>query len=117
MHAVLDAGVDPNTRDQAGLPFIFQTLGVNAPMEAITAFLDAGAWIDDVDNHGYTPLMRVMYYGDYRKAELLLARGAAEDRVAEDGVTMAAVIAQNPPREGATVPPAVKAFMDRHRSN
>jgi hypothetical protein len=115
MHAVLDGGVDPNTHDQAGIPFIFQTLSVNAPVEATASFLDAGARIDEPDDHGYTPLMRAVYYRAYAKVEFLLARGAAEDHVAADGTTMEAAIAQSPPRDGETVPPSVKAFMDRHR--
>jgi hypothetical protein len=111
LRAVLDGGVDPNSRLQDGSPYLFNTF--RWP-EGLTAYLDAGARIDEPDRDGYTPLMRAIVWRRYEVAELLIARGAAEDRVAPDGKTMEALVAAIPPGDAATLPPAVRALTDRH---
>jgi hypothetical protein len=113
LHAALDGGVDPNTRRQVGDPFWFNT--IHWP-EALTVYLDAGAQIDELDREGYTALMRTLLWHQYEAAEMLLARGAAEDRVALDGTTMAALVAAIPPEDVAKLPPSVRALADRHPS-
>jgi hypothetical protein len=80
----------------------------------LTAYLDAGARIGEPDRDGYTPLIRAIVWRRYEVAELLIARGAAEDRVARDGKTMEALVAAIPPGDAATLPPAVRALADRH---
>jgi hypothetical protein len=110
--AALDGGVDPNARLQDGNPYLFNTF--RWPV-GLTAYLDAGARIDEPDRDGYTPSMRALAWHRYEAAELLIARGAAEDRVAPDGKTMEALIAAIPPGDAATLPTAVRALADRHR--
>jgi hypothetical protein len=112
LHAALDGGVDPNTRRQVGDPFWFNTIHW---LEALTIYLDAGARIDELDREGYTALMRTILYHQYEAAELLLARGAVEERIAPDGTTMAALVAAIQPEDVAKLPPAVRALADRHR--
>ncbi len=112
LRAALDGGVDPNTKIGDEDPYMPKTF--RWP-EGLAAYLDAGARIDEPDRDGYTPLMRAIAWREYEAAELLVARGAAEDRVARDGKTMEALIAEIPPEAAATLPPAVRALADRHR--
>lgn len=116
LRAAFDGGVDPNTRkkvgSQYGDPYLYDTF--RWP-EGLAAYLDAGARIDQPDREGYTPLMRAIEWGRYDVAEMLIARGAAEDRVAPDGKTMEALVAAIPPNDVRTLPPAVRALVDRHR--
>jgi hypothetical protein len=114
LHAALDGGVDPNTRRQVGDPYWFDTF--RWP-KALEAYLDAGARIDDPDREGYTALMRTIGWHQYEAAVLLLARGAAEDRVAPDGTTMEMLITAIPAEDAAKLPPAVRALTDRHRAH
>jgi hypothetical protein len=76
VQALLDQGLDPNTRDSAGNPIIMQAVRD-----------DAWAVFDVVMNHpktdlrimnGYqeTPLMYVSLVGDLERAKALVARGA-----------------------------------------
>ena len=113
LHAALDGGVDPNTRRQVGDPYWFNTFRWPT---ALVAYLDAGARIDDPDREGYSALMRTIEWRQYEAAVLLIARGAAEDRVAPDGTTMATLIAAIPPEDTAKLPPEVRALADRHRA-
>src|ERR1700722_10661295 len=113
LRAALDGGVDPNTRIGDEDPYMPKTFGWP---EGLAAYLDAGARIDEPDRDGYTPLMRAIAWGRYDAAELLIAHGAAEDRVATDGTTMEALIAAIPPGNAATLPPSVRALADRHLS-
>jgi hypothetical protein len=113
LRAALDGGVDPNTQIRDEDPYMPKTF--DWP-EGLAAYLDAGARIDEPDRDGYTPLMRAIAWGRYEAVELLIARGAAEDRIATDGTTMEALIAAIPPGAIATLPPAVRALADRHRS-
>jgi hypothetical protein len=114
LHAALDGGVDPNTRRQVGDPYWFDTF--RWP-KALEAYLDAGARIDDPDREGYSALMRTIEWRQYEAAVLLIARGAAEDRVSPDGTTMEALIAAIPAEDAAKLPPAVRALADRHRAH
>jgi hypothetical protein len=114
LHAALDGGVDPNARRQVGDPYWFDTF--RWP-KALEAYLDAGARIDDPDREGYTALMRTIGWHQYEAAVLLLAHGAAEDRVAPDGTTMEMLIAAIPAEDAAKLPPAVRALADRHRAH
>jgi hypothetical protein len=113
LRAALDGGVDPNTQIRDEDPYMPKTF--RWP-EGLAAYLDAGARIDEPDRDGYTPLMRAIAWREYEAAELLIARGAAEDRVALDGTTMEALLAAILPGNAATLPPGVRALADRHRS-
>jgi hypothetical protein len=112
LRAAFEGGVDPNTRLGDEDPYMPKTF--DWP-EGLAAYLDAGARIDEPDRDGYTPLMRTIAWGRYDAAELLIARGAAEDRIAPDGTTMETLVAAIPPAAAATLPPGVRALAHRHR--
>jgi hypothetical protein len=112
LRAALDGGVDPNMRRQDGEPYLFNMLGWS---EGLATYLDAGARIDEPDREGYTLLMRAIAWRRYEAADALIARGAAQDRIAPDGKTLDALIAAIPPEDAATLPPALRALADRRR--
>ena len=112
LRAVLEGGVDPNTRGQVGDPYSIEAIGWD---EGRTALLDAGASIDLTDHEGYTMLMRAISWRRYDVAAMCLARGAATDRVAADGATAASLLAAIPPGDAAHLPPAVRALADGRR--
>ena len=114
LRATLDAGLDPNGLAGSVDPVLFVTAFLGWD-EGVAALLDAGAKIDQTDSSGYTVLMRAIDKGHYELAALLLARGAAEDRVASYGTTMETLVAKIPPEDREKLPPSVMALTDRHR--
>jgi hypothetical protein len=114
LRAALDAGLDPNGLADSVNPVLFAT-EFHEWEEGVATLLDAGAMIDQTDSSGFTVLMRAIDEGHYDLAALLLARGAAEDRVAEYGKSMETLIAKIPPGDRDKLPPSVTALMDRHR--
>jgi Ankyrin repeat len=114
LRATLDAGLNPNGLAGSVDPVLFVT-EFHGWEEGVAMLLDAGATIDQTDSAGYTVLMRAIGEGHYDMAALLLARGAAENRVASYGITMETLVAKIPPEDREKLPPAVLALMDRHR--
>ena len=115
LKATLDAGLDPNGLADSVSTVLFMA-GSRGWEEGVATLLDAGATIDQTDSSGFTVLMRAIADGHYDLAALLLARGAAEDRVAPYGRSMETLIAKIPPGDREKMPPSVIALMDRHRS-
>jgi hypothetical protein len=114
LRATLDAGLDPNgLADSVNLVLFMAEF--HGWEEGVATLLDAGAAIDQTDGVGCTALMRAIEEAHYDLAALLLARGAAEDRVAPYGKSMATLVAKIPPEDRAKMPPSVVALMDRHR--
>jgi hypothetical protein len=114
LRATLDAGLDPNGLAGSVDPVLFVT-EFHGWEEGVAMLLDAGATIDQTDSAGYTVLMRAIDEGHYDLAALLLARGAAEDRVASYGISMETLVAKIPSEDREKLPPSVKALTDRHR--
>ena len=114
LRATLDAGLNPNGLADSVNPVLFLA-GSRGWAEGVATLLDAGAAIDQTDSAGYTVLMRAINEGHYDVAALLLARGAAGDRVASDGTSMATLVAKIPPEDREKLPASVAALMDRLR--
>jgi hypothetical protein len=128
LRAMLDAGGDPNTRDEFGRPVILMDwyLGYykDQARSRFELLLDRGADVnsampkDDSDSAGYPLLLYRMKMGlddsvAYADALALLERGADANRVAADGMTFRKMLAdhrahlqrarKNPPVEFATL--------------
>jgi Ankyrin repeats (many copies) len=114
LRATLDAGLDPNGLADSVNPVLFMA-EFHGWEEGVATLLDAGATIDQTDSAGFTVLMRAIEEGHYGVAALLLARGAAEDRVAQYGKSMETLVAKIPHEDREKLAPAVLALMDRHR--
>ena len=114
LRAELDAGLDPNGLADS-VNSVLDLTAYYGWHEGVAALLDAGARIDETDSAGYTVLMRAIGDRHYDLAAFLLARGAAEDRVASDGQSMETLVAKIPPEDREKLPPSVQALMDRHR--
>ena len=115
LRAVLEAGLDPNGLANSVNPVLFLT-AFHGWDEGVAALLDAGAGIEQTDSGGYTVLMRAISERHYELAALLLARGAAEGRVAADGTSMATLVARIPVEDREKLPVAVVALVERHRA-
>jgi hypothetical protein len=114
LRATLDAGLDPNGLADSVNPVLFMA-EFHGWEEGVVTLLDAGATIDQTDSSGFTVLMRAIDEGHYGIAALLLARGAAEDRVTPYGKSVETLVAKIPPEDRQKLPPSVMALMDRHR--
>jgi hypothetical protein len=114
LRATLDAGLSPNGLSDSINPVLFMAES-RGWEDGVATLLDAGATIDQTDTSGCTALMRAIEDARYDVAALLLARGAAEDRVAEYGKSMETLVAKIPPEDREKLPPSVVALVDRHR--
>ena len=110
LKSMLDAGGDPNARDEFGRPIILMNwyLGYypNDQRTRLDLLLNRGADInstmpqDESDSAGYTLLLYRTKMGldhseAYTDALHLLERGADPNRVAVDGMTLAKMLAQH----------------------
>ena len=110
--AALAAGVDPNLREANGRPYVILA---TAMPDGLAAFLDAGADANAATQDGWTALMEAVRGMQFDSVALLLAHGAREDRVAQDGTTLDKLMADVPPEMLKNLPPDVDAFVKRHR--
>jgi hypothetical protein len=100
---MLDAGGDPNARDQYGWPIVFMHFKLayykDEERARLNLLLDHGADINSTvpesesESAGYTLLLYTVQNGphdsrDYANALHLLKRGADPNRVAGDGMTL-----------------------------
>lgn len=99
---LLAAGADPNKVDAMGTPMYFSAIGRDAPLDALTMLLDAGADLRYVGPNGQTALLHAATAPNWRAALLLLQRGADW----RQGRTLS----------GATFSESVQAHVDRVRS-
>ena len=110
LQAMLEAGGDPNARNEFGWPIVFMhyKLGYYEDEERarLDLLLDHGADINstvpekDSESAGYTLLLYTTQNGsndnrDYANALHLLERGADPNRVAPDGMTLAKMLTQH----------------------
>ena len=110
LQAMLDAGGNPNARDEFGRPIILKTwyLGYHKQDERmrLRLLLDRGADVnsampdDDSDNAGYSLLLYRLNSADfdnnaYTDAIYLLDRGADPSRAGRDGMTFAKMLARD----------------------
>ncbi len=110
LQSMLDAGGDPNARNEFGWPIVFMhfKLGYYKDEERarLDLLLDRGADINSTvpetesDSTGYTLLLYTTQNGlhdsrEYADALHLLERGADPNRVAADGMTLAKMLAQH----------------------
>jgi len=110
LQSTLDAGGDPNARNEFGWPIVFMhfKLGYYKDEERarLDLLLDRGADINSTvpetesDSTGYTLLLYTTQNGlhdsrEYADALHLLERGADPNRVAADGMTLAKMLAQH----------------------
>jgi len=110
--AVLAAGVDPNLREADGTPYMIRA---TAMPDGLAAFLDAGADVNAENPDGHTALMEAVRSDNFESVALLLAHGAREDRVGNDGTTLEKLMADVPPEMLKDLPPDVNAFVKRHQ--
>jgi hypothetical protein len=110
--AVLAAGVDPNLREAGGTPYMIRAV---AMPDGLAAFLDAGADANAETPEGHTALMEAVRSDNFESVALLLAHGAREDRVGQDGTTLEKLMADVPPDMLKNLPPDVDAFVKRHQ--
>ena len=68
---------------RASAGHLHQAVWRRRPPRVVAALLDAGAPVDERDEHGLTPLQIAVRWGDDAVAELLGARGADEGAVGE----------------------------------
>lgn len=73
--AMLDAGVDPDTRDERDNTLLHRAVESGA-VESTVLLLDRGADIDARNKSGWTPLNLATFRSDEKIFKLLLARGA-----------------------------------------
>jgi ankyrin repeat protein len=70
---------------------VHQALWRRRPVETVAVLLDAGAPLDESDEHGLTPLQIARLWGEGPVATLLRERGASEAGEAPDGAAAAAL--------------------------
>ncbi|HEV3409291.1 MAG TPA: hypothetical protein VG095_03295 [Chthoniobacterales bacterium] len=117
--AMLEAGGDPNTRDEFGRPIVLMNwyLGYyrDHQRRRLELLLDHGADINSTmpamgsDEDGYTLLLRRAAMGlrdqaAYSDALFLLERGADPQRAGADGMTLAKMLAQHREQLGRAAP-------------
>jgi ankyrin repeat protein len=130
LKAMLDAGGNPNGRDEFGRPIILKTwyLGYHKQDEGarLRLLLDRGADVnsampdDDSKEAGYTLLLYRLNSGDfdnnaYTDAMFLLDRGADPTRAGRDGMTFAKMLARDREiftRTRKAPPPQYTALME-----
>ena len=110
LQSMLDAGGDPNARNEFGWPIVFMhfKLGYYKDEESarLDLLLDRGADINSTvpetesDSAGYTLLLYTTQNGlhdsrEYADALHLLERGADPNRVAADGMTLAKMLVEH----------------------
>ena len=71
---------------------LHQALWRRRPVETVAALLDAGAPIDEPDEHGLTPLQIALCWGDGPVAALLRDRGASEPPARTNGAAVPELI-------------------------
>ena len=129
LRAMLEAGGNPNTRDEFGQPMILMNwyLGYypNQARSRFELLLDRGADVNSAmpetasDSAGYTLLLyrTKMGFADnlaYADALTLLERGADPNRAAADGMTFAKMLMEHRQHftAGKGAPPQFKALWD-----
>ena len=135
LRAMLDAGGDPNTRDEHGWPMILRIwyLGYYAAPEErakLELLLERGADINstapdrDIEEAGYPLLLYRMTAGPkedaaYADALYLLQRGADPNRPGRDGITFAKMLMQHREQlpRNKTAPPGFQALWDWAKAN
>ncbi len=81
-HALLNHGADPNAAGHNGMtPLLLVVQSSYGAGSCIETLLAAGADVEKAGSGGITPLMRAAYRGRLENLRLLLAHGAAVDRV------------------------------------
>ncbi len=116
LRTVLKAGVDPNTRDEDGLPLIHLTNSWQG-VKKVELLVEYGADLQALNNRPdrpkWTALMNAAYMQDWDLALYFLSHGISPDYKAPDGNTLASVLAE---RAAGYVsyhespPPGYKAF-------
>lgn len=81
----LEAGIDPNSRDDFGTPLL--NLAVrNDNEDFVKKLLAAGAKINEAsEDRGYTPLMDAVWRGNYEITKLLIEKGAELNTISKEG--------------------------------
>ena len=91
--AFLDAGVDPNTRNDFSTPLIQATYRENT--ELIQLILSQrGIKLDETDIDGYTALMWAVKHGSPQIVDLLIHAGARTNVTNKRGETAASIAKQ-----------------------
>ena len=72
----LEAGADPNARDEWGMTPLYRAAGFGGNAEVIEALAAAGANLEARDESGQTPLHKAAERGTVEAVETLLAGGA-----------------------------------------
>jgi hypothetical protein len=127
LRAMLEAGGDPNARDEFGRPMILMNWYLGYYPEQARArlelLLDHGADVNSAmparegDAAGYTLLLARTKMGlddklAYADALMLLDRGADPNRAAADGMTFAKMLTDHRTRLGRTPPPEFVKLWD-----
>lgn len=91
----------PRLMEMHGSVEVLKSAMKSGGLEATRFLLDRGAGLDEVDSHGYTPLLRACSFGYAEIVELLLARGADPTVVTPAGRTTLMLASAWPERPGS----------------
>ncbi len=80
---------------RASASHLHQAVWRRRPPRTVAALLDAGAPIDEPDEHGLTPLQVAVRWGEDAVAQLLRERGAGESLVTEEDQAIGSYLAGN----------------------
>ncbi len=92
---------------------LHQAVWRRRPPPTIAALLDAGAPVDEPDEHGLTPLRIAVRWGDHDTAQLLRDRGAGETVVTDEDRAIGSYLSGEAPAPptSPSLPPALLSEM------
>jgi ankyrin repeat protein len=82
--AAIEAGVDPNAKDDDGVSAI-RWAAVEGNATVVEILVEAGADVDSADAHGVTPLMMAARWAHMRTVQVLVEAGADLDTLSDYG--------------------------------
>jgi hypothetical protein len=88
---LLEGGANPNQLDEFGDPLLF-AVGAYGQPDVLQAFVENGVNIHVHNKEGWTPLMRLAYYGNWPAMIYLLEQGADYTYVTPDGKTVKSLL-------------------------
>lgn len=118
LEAVLEAGVDSNSKDHFGEPLVHVT-HVFRGREKLELLARHGAdlkvYSNRTDRVRWTALMTAVYMGSWESAVFLLGQGASAEYTAPDGKSVASLLADRAVREAGWKQVPEEAFLTLRR--